>query len=394
MAGRILFDSVWKRFHRGPAHDSLRDLIPAMARRLTGRAVVKNDLGDGDFWAVRDVSFEVKPGEALGIIGGNGAGKSTTLKLLTKILRPTRGTALVEGRVGSLIEVSAGFHQDLTGRENVFLQGAIMGMPQQLIRDRFEEIVEFSGVSAFIDTPVKRYSSGMNARLGFSIAVHLEPDALIIDEVLSVGDADFQSRAFERIRALVRGNIPVVIVSHQLDRIVELCTNCVLLVDGSPNFIGAPALAVRAYLDVAPTAPAVSEEDGTVSHAFLALNPLGPTTVRSGERFEWEIMFRKLTSDPDPTTEFAITVSDSVSNRRVSIVSLRMLNIHPVAAGTYSATVSLQANLAEGLYRLETLVLDSATLIGIGRGPMSFFQVESGLTFSGSHQLNIEARPR
>ena len=171
MAGRIVFDHVWKRFHRGPAHDSLRDLIPALARRAVGRGRQREELEEGDFWAVRDVDFEVLPGQALGIIGGNGAGKSTTLKLLTKILGPTRGTARVEGRVGSLIEVSAGFHPDLSGRENVFLQGAIMGMPQKLIRERFDDIVEFSGISAFIDTPVKRYSSGMNARLGFSIAV-------------------------------------------------------------------------------------------------------------------------------------------------------------------------------------------------------------------------------
>jgi lipopolysaccharide transport system ATP-binding protein len=176
----------------------------------------------------------VLPGQALGIIGGNGAGKSTTLKLLTKILGPTRGTARVEGRVGSLIEVSAGFHPDLSGRENVFLQGAIMGMPQKLIRERFDDIVDFSGISAFIDTPVKRYSSGMNARLGFSIAVHLEPDVLIIDEVLSVGDAQFQQLAFERITALVRGHIPVVIVSHQ--RIVELCSECILLKQGQVAF--------------------------------------------------------------------------------------------------------------------------------------------------------------
>ncbi len=195
----IVFDGVWKKFQRGERHDSLRDLIPATMRRLGRRAVEADELDAGDFWVVRDMSFTVRPGECLGIIGGNGAGKSTTLKLLTGILRPTRGSIEVVGRVGSLIEVSAGFHPDLSGRENVFLQGAIMGMSHATIRRRFDEIVEFAGVSEFIDMAVKRYSSGMNARLGFAIAAHLDPDVLIIDEVLAVGDIGFQQRAFGRL---------------------------------------------------------------------------------------------------------------------------------------------------------------------------------------------------
>jgi lipopolysaccharide transport system ATP-binding protein len=225
----LIFDRVWKKFHRGEMHDSLRDLIPAAARRLTGRALSTRDLQTGDFWAVRDLSFEVNPGQTLGIIGPNGSGKSTTLKLLTKIYEPSRGHCAVRGRVGTLIEVAAGFHGDLTGRENVFLQGAIMGMRSRDIVRKFDEIVEFSGISEFIDTQVKRYSSGMNARLGFSIAAHLEPDVLIIDEVLAVGDMTFQEKAFGRIRDLAQSGLPVVIVSHQLDRIGELCTDVIVL---------------------------------------------------------------------------------------------------------------------------------------------------------------------
>src|SRR3954471_10575368 len=159
---------------------ALRDLIPLLA----ARAFKGNTLDRQEFWAVRDLSFTVEPGQALGIIGPNGAGKSTVLKLLTKILRPTRGSYLVRGRIGALIEVAAGFHPDLTGRENIFLQGAIMGMETAYTRRRLDEIVAFSEIEEFIDTPVKRYSSGMNARLGFSIAAHLDPDVLIIDEVL------------------------------------------------------------------------------------------------------------------------------------------------------------------------------------------------------------------
>jgi lipopolysaccharide transport system ATP-binding protein len=214
----MVFDRVWKKFHRGAVHDSLRDLIPATVGRILGRA--RNEdvgLGDGDFWAVKDLSFEVGPGECLGIIGPNGSGKSTTLKLLTRIYAPTRGRTLITGRVGTLIEISAGFHGDLTGRENVFLQGSIMGMRIKEVARKFDEIVEFSGISEFIDTPVKRYSSGMNARLGFSIAAHLEPDVLVIDEVLAVGDLSFQQKAFGRIRDMTRSGIPVIMVSHQLE---------------------------------------------------------------------------------------------------------------------------------------------------------------------------------
>src|SRR5882672_1220277 len=157
---------VWKKFHRGAIHDSLRDLVPATAKRLLGRGPKATELDKGDFWALREVGFEVRPGEALGIIGPNGAGKSTMLKLLTKILRPTRGNCTVRGRVGALIEVAAGFHPDLTGRENVYLQGAIMGMARAEVTRKLDAIIDFSGLHEFVDTPVKRYSSGMNARLG------------------------------------------------------------------------------------------------------------------------------------------------------------------------------------------------------------------------------------
>jgi lipopolysaccharide transport system ATP-binding protein len=245
----ILFDHVWKKFYRGERHDSFRDLVPATFRRLTGRRP-GGDLGDQEFWATRDVSFEVGPGEALGIIGPNGAGKSTILKLLTRILRPTKGTCKVTGRFGALIEVAAGFHPDLTGRENVYLQGAIMGMKRAEIARKFDAIVEFSGISEFIDTPVKRYSSGMNARLGFSIAAHLDPDVLLIDEVLSVGDAAFQDKCVEHMRGMQTRGIPMVFISHNLPAVLELCTRVIVVDRGTVRFDGAPAEAVAAYRTV------------------------------------------------------------------------------------------------------------------------------------------------
>src|SRR5712691_3698887 len=228
MDAPVVFERVWKKFRRGERHDSLRDLVPALVKRGF-RARQPQELASEEFWAVEDVSFETRAGEALAIIGPNGAGKSTTLKLLTKILRPTRGRAAVAGRVGALIEVAAGFHPDLTGRENVYLQGAIMHMKRAEIARKFDEIVEFAGLGPFIDTPVKRYSSGMNARLGFSIAAHLDPDVLLIDEVLAVGDAAFQQKCFDRMRDLRKRGIPLVFISHNHVAVLELCGRALLI---------------------------------------------------------------------------------------------------------------------------------------------------------------------
>ena len=243
----IRFDQVSKKFRRGERHDTLRDLVPATFRRLMGRTAAPETLEGEEFWAVRDVSSALCPGEALGIIGPNGAGKSTILKLLSRILKPTRGSCQIDGRVGALIEVAAAFHPDLTGRENVFLQGAIMGMSRQEIARKFDDIVAFSGIGDFIETPVKRYSSGMNARLGFAVAAHLDPDVLLIDEVLSVGDAGFQAQCVARMRELLARGIPLVFVSHNLPAVLELCTRAIVIDRGKVLFDGDPAAAVAAY---------------------------------------------------------------------------------------------------------------------------------------------------
>lgn len=242
----IVLDGVWKKFRRGERHDSLRDLLPALMSRI-GRRSTDQPLAREEFWALRDVSFTVGPGEAVGVIGPNGAGKSTILKILTKILRPTRGRLSIGGRVGALIEVAAGFHPDLTGRENVYLQGAILGMTQAEIARKFDAIVDFAGVEEFIGTPVKRYSSGMNARLGFAIAAHLDPDVLLVDEVLSVGDVSFQAKCIAQMRSLLNKGVPLVFVSHNLTAVVDLCTRAVLIDRGVVQFDGHPAEAVAAF---------------------------------------------------------------------------------------------------------------------------------------------------
>jgi lipopolysaccharide transport system ATP-binding protein len=395
MAGHVLFEGVWKRFRRGLAHDSLRDLIPALARRLRpGAGKQQLELRKDDFWALRDVSFEVKPGEALGIIGGNGAGKSTTLKLLTKILVPTKGNAAIHGRAGALIEVSAGFHPDLTGSENIFLQGAIMGMPMRLIHQRFDDIVEFSGISAFIDTPVKRYSSGMNARLGFSIAAHLEPEVLIVDEVLSVGDAEFQGRAFGRIKSLVGAGIPVVIVSHQLDRVVELCTDCILLQQGQVAFHGSPGDAVQAYLQGTPGRELTQAVATAAGMTILELTTPEPQPVRSGQVFRCRMVGEVTVAKPAPHVDVSLAIHDVATNHRLFGVSLRNLGVHPAQRGTFAVDIQFQANLRPGLYRIDTVVYDDHRQVVDSHGPHQMLQVvPSSVAFDGMNQLNATATP-
>src|SRR5690349_11368346 len=203
-----------------------------------------------EFWAIRDVSFEVAEGEALGIIGHNGAGKSTILKLLSSVTLPTYGEIRIRGRLSALIEVGAGFHQELTGRENIYLSGSVLGMKRREIADKLERIIEFAGVRDFINTPVKHYSSGMYLRLGFSIAAHLEPDILLLDEVLAVGDAAFQSKCFDRISELRRQGRTIVFISHDLPAVERLCDRAILLKQGQMVATGTPAEVIAMYQDV------------------------------------------------------------------------------------------------------------------------------------------------
>ena len=228
----INFQNVWKKFKKGERFDSLRDLIPAMTKRIfSGNH--RGELEEKEFWAVKDVSFQVEKGEILGIIGPNGAGKSTILKLLSGILRPNKGKTKVNGRLSALIEVGAGFHQDLTGRENIYLNGAILGMKKDEIDRKFDKIIDFSELKEFIDTPVKRYSTGMYARLGFSVAAHIDPDILLVDEVLSVGDICFQAKCIERIKNLKESNTTIVFISHNMEAVLDLCPRTILLGKGS-----------------------------------------------------------------------------------------------------------------------------------------------------------------
>src|SRR4051812_8218009 len=255
----IRAENISKAYRIGLAasQNDLRETIMSAVRTPLKRLRRFNeDFGDGSadaedtFWALRDVNFEIQQGEVVGIIGRNGAGKSTLLKLLSRITEPTEGKIRIDGRVASLLEVGTGFHPELTGRENIFLNGAILGMQRTEITRKFDEIVAFSEVEQFLDTPVKRYSSGMYVRLAFAVAAHLDPEVLIVDEVLAVGDATFQKKCLGKMGDVMRQGRTVLFVSHNMDAVTNLCTHVVLVNKGQVSERLAPEEGVKEYLSL------------------------------------------------------------------------------------------------------------------------------------------------
>ncbi|GJM41691.1 MAG: ABC transporter [Ardenticatenaceae bacterium] len=237
MKPAVRFDNVSKRYELGTGQTSIKRMIKKPIARLTGR---KNGVPESQIlWALKDVSFNIEPGSALGLVGPNGSGKTTSLKLLSRITFPSSGRVHINGRISALIELGAGFHPDLTGRENVYLNGAILGMKRHEIDKRFDQIVDFSGIERFIDTPVKRYSSGMYVRLGFSVAAHVEPDVLLVDEVLAVGDAQFRQKCARRIEELQAIGTTIVFVAHNLYLVRSVCDQAVFLLKGQVQKQGA-----------------------------------------------------------------------------------------------------------------------------------------------------------
>ncbi len=240
----IRAENLSKLYYLGGAKsDSVRDAVMNFVKRPTLAAKEKSEL-----WALRDVSFTLAEGETLGIIGNNGAGKSTLLKILSRITKPTGGTVEMHGRVGSLLEVGTGFHNELTGRENIFLNGAILGMHRHEIEKKFDEIVDFSEIEKFLDTPVKHYSSGMYMRLAFAVAAHLDPEILIVDEVLAVGDANFQRKCLNKMKDVSQSGRTVLFVSHDMAAVTRICSRAIALNAGKVVLTGDAATVVREYL--------------------------------------------------------------------------------------------------------------------------------------------------
>jgi ABC-type polysaccharide/polyol phosphate transport system ATPase subunit len=267
-----------------------------LAAHLLGR---RRSLAKAEFWAVHNISFDVRPGEAFGIIGPNGAGKSTLLKLLAGILHPTQGEINVEGRVSALIELGAGFHGDLTGRENVFLNASILGMTRRETQRKYDDIVAFAGIEEFLDTPVKRYSSGMHARLGFAIAAHVDPQVMLVDEVLSVGDRVFRAKCAEKMRAFLKQGVAIVFVSHDLGSVSRFCDRAMVLLRGQESYVGPATQAVGHYYQACaePLLLRGAAENAPVRVSQVRLSAPDSdaelTSVRPGEmvRFRFEVAF-------------------------------------------------------------------------------------------------------
>jgi lipopolysaccharide transport system ATP-binding protein len=391
----VVFDHVWKKFERGERHTSLRDLIPSVAATLLARRSTDTDaLRQQEFWAVRDVSFTVDRGRAVGIIGPNGAGKSTTLKLLTKILRPTRGNCAIKGRVGALIEVAAGFHPDLTGRENVYLQGAIMGMARAEVKQKLDAIIDFSGLHEFVDTPVKRYSSGMNARLGFSIAANLNPDVLVIDEVLAVGDMAFQQRCINRMEEFKKDGVAIVFVSHNLQAVASLCDEAVFMA-GELKARGRPDEVIRAYVTKSDETTEAANNDTiriTSTNLYNRSDRPVDNAVQPGESLRLRVSFSPTVDARDVTfgfllyrsTDNLLVYDGHFTNAEIGVPTIR-------AGEPLEVDFHFKANVTRGHYHITTRIYDN--IIQRFRAivsPPVVFSVDELQTWDGIAHLDVK----
>jgi lipopolysaccharide transport system ATP-binding protein len=312
-------EKLGKRFRiqsggRGVAsYRTARDLIANTVMAPFRRRTTGAEPDERDYWALKDVSFEVKKGEVVGLIGRNGAGKSTLLKVLSRITEPTEGYAEISGRVGSLLEVGTGFHPELSGRENVFLNGAILGMTRSEIAGKFDEIVGFAEMDKFIDSPVKFYSSGMFVRLAFAVAAHLEPEILFVDEVLAVGDAAFQKKCLGKMQDVAQSGRTVILVSHNMGAIAELCTHGVLLDYGKVAFAGTVGLAIEGYGKLLGANKGIFElEDRGGRFSLLSVavaNDKGEPTANFDIRDEVRIMVTYRLREAAEGMDLALTLS-------------------------------------------------------------------------------------
>ncbi|MGH7995524.1 MAG: ABC transporter ATP-binding protein [Opitutaceae bacterium] len=355
----LSIQEVSKRYvigHQARA-DTLRDRIAHGLRRaaLGVRNGWRADSGPEEFWALRDVSFEVRRGEVVGLIGRNGAGKSTLLKILSRITEPTAGLVRLRGRVASLLEVGTGFHPELTGRENIFLNGAILGMSRAEIRRKFAEIVEFAEVERFLDTPVKHYSSGMYVRLAFAVAAHLEPEILVVDEVLAVGDIAFQKKCLGKMEAAARGEgRTILFVSHNLAAIRQLCRTTVLLSAGRIQAIGPSGRILDHYLhgleepgaDRVPAPPAELLEIAylvAIALEFPDGRPM-PLQVQVGAPWRLRVRFRLVRPLDALVVSVGLVASDGAG------VQTAWSEPRPAPSGDYDAVFEQTVTLASGSY--------------------------------------------
>lgn len=374
--GTVLFDGVSKRYRLG-ALGTLRSTLAALGKG--------NRDGARDLWALRDVSFRVEPGDSLGLIGPNGAGKTTALKLLSNITQPTSGRIEVSGRLSSLIELGAGFHPELSGRDNIFLNGAILGLKRHEIQRKLDEIVAFSELERFIDTPVKRYSSGMYVRLGFAVAAHVEPDVLLVDEVLAVGDSAFRQKCMTRMEALRANGTTLLFVSHNMYQVRRLCNQALLLMQGKSVFLGSTGDAIMAYeeesqMRMPSTAEQSIEWDTDASHIVLIKVNLRDsqekvvTKLRHDQPLDVCISYQATDIVHDPIIKVRLvrsngTVAAMVASRYVS-------NLHWCLGTAGSIRVRfMPIQLVSGQYTVEVRIIDNSDSAVLASGQSDQFLV-------------------
>lgn len=395
----LIFDSVSKRYL------VRRDIDDDEARHPWIRKLNALRRRREQFWALRDVSFQVERGETVGIIGHNGAGKSTVLKLLASITSPTSGQITINGRLSALIEVGSGFHPELTGRENIFLNGAILGMRRTEIAEKLDSITDFAGVRPFLDVPVKRFSSGMYVRLGFSIASHLDPDILLLDEVLAVGDAAFQEKCLARIEALRRAGTTIVFISHDLAAVERICDRVILMRHGEVAGTGRPREIVNEYQrHVEPsrinTMKTAVEDDRAViqSLAFLAPDGTRPAVFRTGDALVAQIDFEAHAEVKDAVFEVFVRTGDLTEICQLTTETSGAPIDLPRGAGTLRFTCPELA-LQPGIYHANVCVKErqaseainwqyQAATLRIDPGKITRGQFYQGNSWRLTHELS------
>ncbi len=373
----IKAENVSKLYHIGlKTSGSMRETVYDFASGLFKKK--NTDFDSTEFWALKDVSFEIKKGDVVGVIGKNGAGKSTLLKVLSRITEPTSGKIQINGRIGSLLEVGTGFHPELTGRENVFLNGSILGMKRKEIEQKFDEIVDFSGIEKFIDTPVKRYSSGMYVRLAFAVAAHLEPEILIIDEVLAVGDSEFQKKCLGKMQNIAGHGRTVIFVSHNMAVVSQLCSSVLLLKNGTVDFNGMTSEGLDFYFNknsaLIPQMIYENDENSPVSFKKIAV---------TSNKIIGEAIF---SFEGKLTIEIDYFINNNHSNSQIVIHIWTINGVHVLASsdldqrikinrikGIGSSAVVIDKNLlAPGIYSIT---------VASGVPNMQVFQEKNGPTF-------------
>jgi len=393
----VLTDVMYAPFHRLRARSKQRAVASNPTADSHELSAMSYQPSANFIWALKDVSFEVKQGEVVGIIGRNGAVKSTLLKVLSRITEPTKGRAMIKGRLGSLLEVGTGFHPELTGRENVYLSGAILGMTKKEIGRKFNEIVDFSGIEKFIDTPVKRYSSGMLVRLGFAVAAHLEPEILLVDEVLAVGDVVFQKKCLGKMQNVSKEGRTVLFVSHNMVAVQNLCGRAIWLNDGRIVEEGQPDQVVSNYLQTSfstvkteqvwdDIATAPGNEKVRLRHACVRPtngSPLDPITIQTSIVLEFE--YWNLV--PDAYLNLSLSLFNDQGVEIFATAPLRetIWHSHPFPAGLFRSTCNIPGDLLnDGTYRVRLRVVQKQTVGVYCYDDLLVFEVCDAVEMRGS----------